>query len=272
VTPILLKKLGCKVTELYCVPDGRFPGHNSEPIPENLGMLMKTVPQVDASFGFAQDGDADRAIFIDEHGAYIWGDTSLTLAGKYSLKEKNGGVVVTPVTTSSCFEEVIQQNGGRVIYTKVGSPIVARVMKEKNAVFGGEENGGLIFPELQYCRDSAMSLIKILEILAKEKKPLSTLILDIPHYEMMKIKISCPHEKKQSVMNQIINSMKDNTDVRRIDTTDGVKLYLTEGWVLLRPSGTEPLFRVFVETKEKTQTERIAHTYKTILESLITRM
>ena len=103
VTPILLKKLGCKVTELYCEPDGTFPGHNSEPIPENLGDLMKKVKQVDAVFGVAQDGDADRAIFIDENGEYIWGDKSLSLAGRFIAREKKGGVAVTPVTTSTCF-------------------------------------------------------------------------------------------------------------------------------------------------------------------------
>ena len=116
-------------------------------------------------------------------------------------------------------------------------------MKEKNAVFGGEENGGLIFPEFQYCRDSAMSLAKILEILAKEKRPLSELIAEIPSYEMYKTKITCPNEKKERVMNLVAEQMKGNKDVTNIDRTDGVKLYVKDGWVLMRPSGTEPIFR-----------------------------
>ena len=98
-------------------------------------------------------------------------------------------------------EEVIHQNNGSVIYTKVGSPIVAGMMKKHHAVFGGEENGDLIFPELQYCRDAAMSLATVLEILANEQKPLSELIAKIPSYEMLKSKITCPHEKKDRLMN-----------------------------------------------------------------------
>jgi phosphomannomutase/phosphoglucomutase len=272
VAPILLKKLGCIVTELNCEPDGRTPGRHSEPIPENLTVLMKNISEADASFGVGLDGDADRAIFIDENGTYIWGDKSLSLVGKYITREKKGGVTVTPVTTSTCFEDVVRQNGGSVIYTKVGSPIVARVMKEKHAVFGGEENGGLIFPEFQYCRDSAMSLAKILEILAKEKRPLSELIAEIPLYEMYKTKVACPNEKKGPVMNRVVDQMKDSKDVTDIDRTDGVKLYLTDGWVLMRPSGTEPIFRVYVEAKEKPRAEQLAMFYKKLVESLIERV
>lgn len=272
VAPILLKKLGCIVTELNCEPDGRFPGRHSEPIPENLTALMKNISETDVSFGVGLDGDADRAIFIDENGTYIWGDKSLSLVGKYITGEKKGGVTVTPVTTSTCFEDVIRQNGGSVIYTKVGSPIVARVMKEKHAVFGGEENGGLIFPEFQYCRDSAMSLAKILEILAKEKRPLSELIAEIPLYEMYKTKVACPNEKKESVMNLVVDQMKDSKDVTSIDRTDGVKLYLKDGWVLMRPSGTEPIFRVYVEAKEKSRAEQLTMFYKKLVEYLIERV
>jgi len=272
VTPLLLKKLGCTVTPLYCTPDGTFPGRNSEPTPENLTTLINTVPQVGASFGIAQDGDADRAIFVDEKGTYIWGDKSLSLAGKYITQNTKGSIAVTPVTTSTCFEDVIKANGGRVIYTKVGSPIVARVMMEQHAVFGGEENGGLIFPELQYCRDSAMTCAKILEILAKEKRPFSDLIAEIPHYEMHKMKMTCPNEKKEQVMNLLAEQMKDATDVVKIDRTDGVKLFLKNGWVLMRPSGTEPIFRVYIETKNKQDTQRLAATYKDIVERLIERV
>jgi phosphomannomutase/phosphoglucomutase len=272
VAPVLLKKLGCRITELYCEPDGTFPGHNSEPIPENLTMLMKTVPEIHASFGVAQDGDADRAIFIDENGKYFWGDKSLSLVGKYITREKKGGLTVTPVTTSTCFEDVIHQNNGCVIYTKVGSPIVARVMKEKHAVFGGEENGGLIFPEFQYCRDSAMSLAKVLEIIAKEKRPLSELIAEIPFYEMYKTKVACPNEKKESVMNRVVNKMKNSHDVTNIDRTDGVKLCMKDGWVMMRPSGTEPIFRVYVEAKEKPRAEQLVMFYKNLVESLIERV
>jgi phosphomannomutase/phosphoglucomutase len=271
VTPILLKKLGCQVTKMNCEPDGTFPGRHSEPVPENLTLLMKKVSETQASFGVGLDGDADRAIFIDENGSYIWGDKSLSLVGKYITRKKNGGVTVTPVTTSTCFEDVIHQNKGSVIYTKVGSPIVASVMKEHHAMFGGEENGGLIFPAFQYCRDSAMALATILEILATEKRPLSELVAEIPSYEMLKTKIACPNEQKEPIMNLLATEMNDNNKITKVDRTDGLKLYMKDGWVLLRPSGTEPIFRVYVEAKEKQQAERVAIFYKNLVESLMQR-
>jgi phosphomannomutase/phosphoglucomutase len=267
VTPILLKKLGCVITELYCEADGTFPGHNSEPLPENLLDLIKKVPSVSADLGAAQDGDADRAIFIDEKGNYIWGDKTLALGAKFSTK--NGGIAVTPVTTSSVFDDVVSENNGTVIHTAVGSPIVARVMMENNSVFGGEENGGLIFPELQHCRDSAMSIAKILEIMAKENKRLSELIDEIPKYEVYKTKMPCPHNKKEIVMKTLADQTRDTADVIEIDETDGIKLYLEDGWVLMRPSGTEPIFRVYSESKDKKRAEEIALKYKKLAEDII---
>jgi len=268
VTPILLNKLNCKITELYCVPDGTFPGHNSEPIPENLGELINKVPEVNADFGVAQDGDADRAIFVDEKGNYIWGDKTLALGAKYATI-KNGGIAVTPVTTSSCFDDVVKENKGTVIHTAVGSPIVARVMIDNNSVFGGEENGGLIFPEMQYCRDSAMTIAKILEIMAKENKKLSELIDEIPKYEVFKTKMPCSHEIKDIVMKKLADKTKNDSKVIEVDETDGVKLYVKDGWVLMRPSGTEPIFRVYSESKNKEKAEKLATTYKKITEDLI---
>ena len=272
VTPILLKKLGCKITEMYCEPDGTFPGHNSEPLPENLGDLIKKVPEVGADLGAAQDGDADRAIFVDEKGTYIWGDKSLALGAKYATKQHNGGIAVTPVTTSSCFDDVVKENNGEVIHTMVGSPIVARVMMENNSVFGGEENGGLIFPELQYCRDSAMSIAKILEIMAKENKKLSELMDEIPKYEVYKTKMPCPNDKKEKVMKILADQTKGDSSVLEVDETDGVKLYLEDGWVLMRPSGTEPIFRVYSESKDKTKAEEIALNYKKLAEEIISSL
>ena len=269
VTPILLKKLDCKITELFCEPDGTFPGHNSEPLPENLTTLISKVPEVKADLGAAQDGDADRAIFVDEKGEYIWGDKTLALGAKFATKENQGGIAVTPVTTSSCFDDVVKANNGEVIHTMVGSPVVARVMMEKNSVFGGEENGGLIFPELQHCRDSAMSIAKIMEIMAKENKKLSELIDEIPKYAVFKTKMPCPNDKKEIVMRTLASQTKNDSNVKNVDETDGVKLYLSDGWVLMRPSGTEPIFRVYSESKDKNKAEEMALHYKQLAEDII---
>lgn len=268
VAPVLLKKLGCTVTELHGELNGTFPGRNSEPLPENLEKLMKTVPDVNADFGVAFDGDADRAIFVDEHGTYLWGDTTLSLTGKY-ITRKRGGILVTPVTTSTCFEDTVKEYKGKVVYTQVGSPTVARVMMKTKAIFGGEENGGLIFPNFQYCRDASMSLATMLEICAKEQRTLSELIAEIPQYTVYKMKIACPHDKKEAVLKTILTRVKEHANVVSIDETDGVKLYVHEGWVLVRPSGTEPIVRIYAESKKKTDAQKLAFTYAKLAEDII---
>jgi len=269
VAPSLLNELDCKVRELNCEPDGLFRGRPSEPVPENLKELMSIVPEEGAEFGVAQDGDADRAIFVDEKGNFVFGDKSFALIARYIVRQRGGGKVVTPVSTSSCLEEVVKAEGGEVIYTAVGSPIVARVMKKVDAVFGGEENGGLIFPEHQYCRDSAMTIAKMLELLAIEKRPLSELIDELPKYEVVKLKTHCPNDKKSQVMNRLSEIVADESEVKSIDRTDGVKIYTKNGWVLVRPSGTEPIFRIFAESKEKSRADNLALKYKKLVEEII---
>ncbi|HEC95015.1 MAG TPA: phosphoglucosamine mutase [Thermoplasmatales archaeon] len=269
VAPSLLKELDCDVKELNCEPDGFFKGRPSEPVPENLKELMSIVPEEGAEFGVAQDGDADRAIFVDEKGNFVFGDKSFALIARYIVRQRGGGKVVTPVSTSSCLEEVVKAEGGEVIYTAVGSPIVARVMKKVDAVFGGEENGGLIFPEHQYCRDSAMTIAKMLELLAIEKRPLSELIDELPKYEVVKLKTHCPNDKKSQVMNRLSEIVADESEVESIDRTDGVKIYTKNGWVLVRPSGTEPIFRIFAESKEKSRADNLASKYKKLVEDIV---
>ncbi len=266
VAPSLLKELGCKVTEINCEMNGLFGGRPSEPVPENLKELMKTVKEVGADLGVAQDGDADRAIFVDDKGRYVYGDRSFALIAKHIVKERGGGVVVTPVSTSSALEDVVMEEGGTVVYTKVGSPIVARAMKKLNAVFGGEENGGLIFPEHQYCRDSAMTMAKMIELLSMENKSLSEMLNDLPKYEIVKVKTPCPNKKKEKVMKFILEQVREDSSIKEIDETDGVKIYMDNGWVLIRPSGTEPIFRVFAESKSKEKAEELVDRYKKLVD------
>lgn len=241
-SPSLLEQLGVRAITLNANPQGTFPGHESEPTPENLKDLMAMVKATGADLGVAHDGDADRTIFVDDQGNYLYGDKSLALVAGYVVREKGGGTVVTPVSTSSCVEDVVNRVGGKMVYTKVGSPIVARRMMEENAVFGGEENGGLIFPEHQYCRDGAMTMAKVLEIVAKEGK-LSQLMTHMPSYALDKRKLECRNGIKEKVMEDLLVCFKD----MRTDATDGVKVFFKNGWALVRPSGTEPIFRIYSE-------------------------
>jgi len=252
-TPYLLRSLGCRVLSLNGQPDGTFPGRMPEPIPEHLGHLMQLVSATHADLGVAHDGDADRAIFIDDSGAFVYGDKSLALLARAAIESK-GGAVVTPVSTSSLIDDVVQAAGGTVVRTRVGSPIVARTMFETGAAFGGEENGGVIFPDHQFCRDGAMATAKILEIIAHEGKPLSTLVAALPQYHIRKANVPVAVEKRDAVLKALVGLVKN----RDVDTMDGVKIREADGAVLVRPSGTEAIFRVYAEARTPERAEALA--------------
>ena len=254
--PYLIQKLGCEVTTLNCQADGFFPGRDPEPIEENLQELIKVVKELGADIGLAHDGDADRTICIDEKGNFVLGDKTFTLVEKQMLKENDGGIIVTTVATSQAIYDVADEYNGEVIATAVGDLLVARKLKDEDGLFGGEENGGLIFPDFVYGRDAVMTVAKILEILAKEGKPLSELVAELPVYYASKMKIECPDDQKEFVMSSIAKEIQETTDFE-LDLTDGVKILKDDGWVIIRPSGTEPIFRCFAESDSQEKADEM---------------
>ena len=261
-SPLLMKRLGVKAVTLNADPQGEFPGHLSEPTEENLGDLVALVKHTHADAGIAHDGDADRTVFVTDAGEFVQGDPGLALMAAYEMKRKKG-IAVVPVNTSSAVEEVVKKAGGTVTYTAVGSPIVAREMIRSNAVFGGEGNGGFIFSEHQFCRDGAMAAAKMLESIAKNGK-LSEQLKTIPKYCMFKIKFECPNEKKEALLESLEKSIKEEKN-----TTDGLKVIFKDGWVSLRPSGTEPIFRIYSESKDEGTAKERTESFKTMaLEAL----
>lgn len=257
-TPSILKKLKIKTVTLNCNAQGEFPGRPSEPTEDNLSDLIALMKNTNASLGIAHDGDADRCVFITEKGEFVSGDKSLALLAKLELSKNKGGKVVTPVSSSSLVEEIVKDSGGTLIYTAVGSPVVARKMKETGAVFGGEENGGLIFPDMQYCRDGAMTVAKMLECIALYGS-LSEQVAELPVYHTQKRKLDCPNDLKEALIGHLKETVTGN-----IDDTDGLKIIHDDGWVLVRPSGTEPIFRVYSESKDEKVSIARADTYEAI--------
>jgi phosphomannomutase/phosphoglucomutase len=263
-SPALLARLGCEVISLNGHPDGTFPGRPPEPVRENLGALLREVRASNAHLGVAHDGDADRAIFVDERGEFVFGDRSLALVAK-DIVSRRGGVVVTPVSSSRCLEDVVRAAGGTVVYTKVGAPIVARVMYERGAVFGGEENGGMIFPEHQFCRDGAMTLAKVVDILARARRPLSELLAEIPAYSLHKTSVRYKAPERDAILARL----KALAAGLRVEDTDGIKVHYDDGWVLVRPSGTEPIFRVFAEAPTPERARALAGEGEALLKKAI---
>ncbi|KQM11154.1 phosphoglucomutase [Methanomassiliicoccales archaeon RumEn M1] len=262
--PQLLDDLNVRAVTLNSNPQGTFPGHPSEPVEAHLQDLISLVKASGADLGIAHDGDADRTIFVDDKGRYLYGDRSLAIVAEHMVRENNGGIVVTPVSSSMAVEDAVKRAGGEVVYTRVGAPVVARKMIETGAVFGGEENGGLIFPRHQYCRDGAMTVAKLLEIIATEG-PLSELVDRIPQYCQDKRKMVCPDDRKEAVLSGLV----EHYCGERVDTTDGVKIWFEGGWTLVRPSGTEPLFRIYTEARTEVEAKKRSSDCQAVLESLL---
>jgi phosphomannomutase/phosphoglucomutase len=252
----LLRRLGCQVITLNGHVDGTFPGHLSEPTESNLADLVRTVPAVGADLGIAHDGDADRAVFVDGKGRYLPGERILTLLAAQAAEEHPKAVIVTPVSSSMSVEEVVKARGGSVVYTRVGSPVVTRAMLAHHAAFGGEENGGLIFPEFQLARDGAMTAAKLLDLLARRSVSLAEAVDGMPQYHLVKQKTACPVELRPQVLEHL--TAESRTKGESPITLDGIKLVYPDGWVLLRPSGTEPLIRVFAEAKSAARADALA--------------
>ncbi|MFI5413306.1 MAG: phosphoglucosamine mutase [Candidatus Lutacidiplasmatales archaeon] len=255
-SPVLLRRLGCRLVTLNAHIDGTFPGHLSEPTQANLADLQRAVPSAGAELGVAHDGDADRAVFVEASGRYVPGEEMLTLLAQDAVERAPGSIVVTPVSASQSVEDAIRPFGGTVVYTRIGSPSVTHEMQRRGAVFGGEENGGLIFPRLHLARDGAMTLASVLDLLARKETDLASLLKEIPKYTLVKEKVACPVELRERVLGHLIESF--SRDSEKVVTLDGVKAYRPGGWILLRPSGTEPQFRVFAESKDPERARALA--------------
>jgi phosphomannomutase/phosphoglucomutase len=244
-SPTLLRELGCRVITLNANPDGYFPGRPSEPNEENLWALRKAVVDFGAVAGIAHDGDADRASFVDEKGTFLPGDVTMALFAKHRLAERGGGVVVTSVTSSTLVEDVVRAGGGEFELTRSGSLPVANRILEREAIFGGEENGGYYWPEHQVARDGAMSSARLVELLVHTGRPLSELVGELPRYHLSKTKLPVPDASKAELMERVHARLASEVD--RLVTIDGQKAYYDDGWLLVRPSGTEPICRVYAE-------------------------
>ncbi len=265
-TPVLLRRVGCRVVTINDNIDGTFPGRTSEPRPENLSPLAEVVREEGAAFGVAHDGDGDRAIFVDEKGVVHSGDKSLALIEDEVLKKQPGGKVVTPVNSSMSVEEVARKRRGRLVLTPVGSINVARTMVRVGAVLGGEENGGIFYMPHQPVRDGAMATVLILNSVLENRISLSRLMARLPSFVMAKEKRQCPDERKMVVMRKLRQRLGRSVT----STIDGVRVDLKgRGWFLVRASGTEPLIRIYVEGKTERDVEGLLDEYMPLIDETI---
>jgi phosphomannomutase/phosphoglucomutase len=264
--PPLLRELGCKVTTINANIDGTFPGRLPEPRPESLGDLSATVKALRADMGVAFDGDADRSIFCDGAGTIYWGDKTFAVVIKQYLIKNKGAKIVTPVSSSTLIKDTVEAYKGKLIWTKVGSVTVSQTMKAEGANLGGEENGGIFYRPHQAVRDGAMTTALLLNIMADTGKSLTELVAEEPQYFIEKGKIECPDEKKEPLLQKITEQVKGEN----ISTIDGVKIWFKDSSaILIRPSGTEPVFRLYAEAKDQEKALKLVSDYTARLEKAL---
>ncbi len=248
LAPVILKKVGCKVTAINAQPDGFFPARSSEPNVESLKPLARIVKEMGVDAGLAYDGDGDRVAFIDENGCFVDFDRVLAAYSAYVVKENGGGAVVTNVEASMCVEKMVEAQGGKVIRTKVGDVYISEAMKRNNAVFGGEPCGAWVHPQFHYCPDGIYSSAILLKAMEDEDKSLSEFISETPQYPTIRENIACGNEVKCRVMENVAEYLENAfPEFKELSNVDGVRLVLKKGWILVRASGTEPLLRLTVE-------------------------
>ena len=259
VGPKLLEALGAEVIPINVTPDGSFP-RPAEPLPENLGDLCEAVKKHGADVGFAQDMDADRLAIVSEQGTPIGEDYTLVLAALYVLGRERGPVVAN-LSTTSALEDVAKKFDCPIFLTKIGEVNVTDKMQQQNAVIGGEGNGGVIYPRINFARDSLVGMGLVLHLLADSGKTVTELLNQFPRYSLIKDKMVCPSDKIPAVLRMLRQEYASYP----LDTRDGVKVTLPDGWFLVRGSNTEPIIRVVAESSQENKArEIVSHVYEQV--------
>ena len=253
IIPRLLKLMGVEVVELYCEPNGHFP-HNPEPLKEHLTAISELVVKEKADLGIVVDPDVDRLAFICEDGEMFGEEYTLVACADYVLS-KTPGNTVSNMSSSRALRDVTNLHKGTYEASAVGEVNVVELMKKNNAVIGGEGNGGIIYPELHYGRDSLVGVALFLTHLANKKMTVSALRASYPQYYMSKNKIELT---PQIDVDAILVAMTEKYKNEDITTIDGVKIDFAENWVHLRKSNTEPIIRIYTEAASQEKADVLA--------------
>jgi len=251
--PLLLERLGVHAVKLYCEPNGHFP-HNPEPLKEHLTDLSRLVVKEHADFGIVVDPDVDRLAFVCEDGKMFGEEYTLVACADYVLS-KNKGNTVSNMSSSRALRDVTEKHGQTYEASAVGEVNVVELMKKNNAIIGGEGNGGIIYPELHYGRDSLVGVALFLSLLAEKNVKVSELKNSYPSYYMSKKKIQLTPNLDVDVILKAIEAKYSNEN---ITTIDGVKIDFSENWVHLRKSNTEPIIRIYTEAKSQNKADDLA--------------
>ena len=265
VIPKLLKALKCKeITEIYCTPNGEFP-HNPEPLAEHLEDLCNMVKEKNADLGIVVDPDVDRLAFVCENGEVFGEEYTLVAVADHITGEKPGNSV-SNLSSTRALADITIKNGGKYYASAVGEVNVVEKMKEKNAVIGGEGNGGVIFPELHYGRDALVGIALFLTYLANKKLKMSDLKSSFPQYTISKNKLALTNSTNIDLLLEKISNKYKTVKQNKID---GLKLEFENEWVHMRKSNTEPIIRIYSESQNQKSAHNLGERFVEELKSLI---
>jgi len=264
--PNFCKMINCEAILVNETIDGMFPGRGSEPTPQNLSVLSKTVIENKANLGIAFDGDGDRSIFCDNLGNILTGDKSALVLIQHILNKNPNSLVVTCLNSGLNTEVLAEKYNSKVIRTKVGSVEVSRKMLSTDALIGFEENGGFMFGTHNQVRDGCMSLALMLDLLANIDNSLSDEISKLPSSFTTKDKMKCSSDD----VDKIISSLKE--EFPESDISDGIKIIIdSKNWVMIRPSGTEPIIRIYAESENQEKLDALMIEFLQKAKSIISR-
>lgn len=269
VAPDVFKGLGMRATLLNAQPDGHFPAGNPEPNEESLKRLGSMVRKARANVGFGFDGDGDRMMAVDEKGRVPSPDRVLAAYARHVVESNGSGVVVTHVGASMSVGEAVESAGGAVVRTKVGDIHVTEAMIEHDAVFGGEPVGAWIHPDVHLCPDGILSSLRLMAALETEGETLSEFVAAIPEYPTLRGKVQCPNKDKEKTMESVSRFENEFGDIKEVSTVDGVRFQLEDSWVLIRPSGTEPIIRITVEAHDRERAVKLLETSRRFVEGVL---
>jgi phosphomannomutase len=264
MVPNLLEKMGVECVKLFCEPNGQFP-HNPEPLPENLTEISKLVVSEKADFGIVVDPDVDRLALVCEDGSMFGEEYTLVTVADFVLS-KTPGNTVSNLSSTRALSDVTNKHKGSYEASAVGEVNVVEKMKATNAIIGGEGNGGVIYPEMHYGRDSLIGIALFLTQLAERKISARTLRDSYPNYFISKNKMKLTPEID---LNFIFTALKEKFKHEKITIVDGLKIDFKEGWVHLRKSNTEPIIRIYSESKGEDKANALAENMINEIKKLI---
>ncbi|HZG00936.1 MAG TPA: phosphoglucosamine mutase, partial [Chitinophagales bacterium] len=241
------------LVEMYCEPTGIF-SHNPEPLPENLKDIAQKVKDETCDLGIVVDPDVDRLCFVCEDGSMFGEEYTLVAVADYVLLHKKGNTV-SNLSSTKALRDVTEKHGGRHSGAAVGEVNVVKKMKETDAVIGGEGNGGIIYPELHYGRDALVGIALFLSHLAKQNVTVKQLRASYPDYFISKNKIELT---PQTDVDRVLVQMEKKYSHQPVNTEDGLKIEFNDNWVHLRKSNTEPIIRIYAESKSEQDADQLA--------------